>query len=291
MIGTVSQFVGKSTIVAKGQDNIIEVGPNVRFRDLRIEFPFGRGTVRIGDNVQVRGFIQVAAGSTVEIGANTFFNRNCHLSAWEGASIRIGHDCLFSNVAIRTSDMHSIIDLKSGKRINAAQDTVIEPKVWLGESVTVYKGVTVGSGSIVGGNSVVTRSVPRNVAVAGVPARVLRRGVIWDRAALPIPPGPARPAPATWALASKEDMADQLKSGEAQKLISEVGYYLEEHGLDLAEIDTYAQFYYAKARYICCEFTEARNLLEGFVQRNPRHKAAQDLLNEILALNEVSAGR
>ncbi|MEK8226970.1 DapH/DapD/GlmU-related protein [Oerskovia sp. M15] len=47
-------------------------------------------------------------------------------------------------------------------------------KVWLGAAVTVVPGVTIGDGAIVGAGAVVTRDVPPDTIVAGVPAKVLR---------------------------------------------------------------------------------------------------------------------
>jgi len=51
---------------------------------------------------------------------------------------------------------------------------IIEDNVWLGEGVCIMPGVTVGKNAIVGANAVVTRDVPPNSVVAGIPARVIR---------------------------------------------------------------------------------------------------------------------
>jgi acetyltransferase-like isoleucine patch superfamily enzyme len=51
---------------------------------------------------------------------------------------------------------------------------VIGREVWLGASVTVVPGVTIEDGAIVGAGAVVTRDVPANAIVAGVPAKLIR---------------------------------------------------------------------------------------------------------------------
>ncbi len=47
-------------------------------------------------------------------------------------------------------------------------------KVWLGATVTVVPGVTIGDGAIVGAGAVITKDVPANAIVAGVPAKLIR---------------------------------------------------------------------------------------------------------------------
>jgi acetyltransferase-like isoleucine patch superfamily enzyme len=51
---------------------------------------------------------------------------------------------------------------------------VIKSRVWLGANVTVTPGVTIGENAIVGAGSVVTKDVPDNAIVAGVPAKIIR---------------------------------------------------------------------------------------------------------------------
>jgi acetyltransferase-like isoleucine patch superfamily enzyme len=55
-----------------------------------------------------------------------------------------------------------------------ARPIVIERNVWIAAGATILGGVTVGENSVVGAGAVVTRNVPPNSFVAGVPARVVR---------------------------------------------------------------------------------------------------------------------
>jgi acetyltransferase-like isoleucine patch superfamily enzyme len=47
--------------------------------------------------------------------------------------------------------------------------------VWICAGATVLQGVTVGDNSVIAAGAVVTKDVPQNVMVAGVPAGVVRR--------------------------------------------------------------------------------------------------------------------
>ena len=46
--------------------------------------------------------------------------------------------------------------------------------VWIGYGACILRGVTIGDNAIVGTSAVVTKDVPANAVVAGVPARVIR---------------------------------------------------------------------------------------------------------------------
>ncbi|WP_425595528.1 DapH/DapD/GlmU-related protein [Salana multivorans] len=48
-------------------------------------------------------------------------------------------------------------------------------RVWIGANATTLPGVTIGDGAVVAAGAVVTRDVPPDTVVGGVPARVLRR--------------------------------------------------------------------------------------------------------------------
>jgi maltose O-acetyltransferase len=58
--------------------------------------------------------------------------------------------------------------------LDEAEPVVIGRNCWIGGHAFILRGVTIGDNSIVAAASIVTKSVPANVLVGGIPAKVLR---------------------------------------------------------------------------------------------------------------------
>lgn len=109
-------------------------------------------------------------GKNITLGKDVFINLGCRFQDTGG--ITIGDGTLIGHGSTLTTLNHAVDPDRRADMLPAP--IVIGRKVWLGASVTVVPGVTIGDGAIVGAGSVVTRDVPANAIVAGVPARVLR---------------------------------------------------------------------------------------------------------------------
>ncbi len=60
------------------------------------------------------------------------------------------------------------------RRLLSKGEVKIGNNVWIGDKATILAGVTIGDNAIVAANAVVTRDVPNNCIVAGVPARIVK---------------------------------------------------------------------------------------------------------------------
>ncbi len=181
--------IKKSRIVSHGHGNIVEILPGCRLSNCSIEINGNNNHIVIGKMVGARGLnICIEDDSNeVSIGDHSTFEGNVHLACIEGSKLTVGRDCMFSaNISVRTGDSHSILDLE-GNRINPSKDVVIADSVWIGNTVLITKGVVIATDSIVGTGSVVTRKFTEsNVVIAGNPASIVKRGINWNRARLPI---------------------------------------------------------------------------------------------------------
>ena len=132
----------------------------------RVEF--GR-FVWIGDGTKIR-----CHEGVVEIGAKTVMGQECTISAYQ--RVRIGEQCVIADRAMFIDFDHGVVEVERSIRKQGIykRDVEVGSNVWIGYGACILRGVRVGDNSIVGTNSVVTRDVPANAVVAGIPARVIR---------------------------------------------------------------------------------------------------------------------
>jgi acetyltransferase-like isoleucine patch superfamily enzyme len=132
----------------------------------RVEF--GR-FVWIGDRTKIR-----CHEGVVEIGAKTVMGQECTISAYQ--RVRIGEQCVIADRAMFIDFDHGVVEVERPIRLQGIykRDVVVGSNVWIGYGACILRGVSVGDNSIVGTNSVVTKDVPANSVVAGIPARVIR---------------------------------------------------------------------------------------------------------------------
>ena len=174
------------TVVFDGSDNTLVVGAGSTLHGGRIRLGTGC-SVDCGRECRLASIeIHAAHGGHVRIGDGTGFTSHCRIYLHEPGEIVLGKACLVAGgTTLSVSDMHSIIEVETGRRLNPPRDIRLGDRVWLGEGVRVWKGASIGAGSVIGTESLVTKPIPENVIAAGVPARVIRTGVTWRHELLP----------------------------------------------------------------------------------------------------------
>ena len=109
-------------------------------------------------------------GKNIHIGKRVFINMGCKFQDQGG--IYIGDDTLIGHNVVLATLNHALSPRKRADMIPAPIH--IGSKVWIGAGAIVLPGVTIGDGAIVSAGAVVTKDVPENTIVGGVPAKPMR---------------------------------------------------------------------------------------------------------------------
>jgi acetyltransferase-like isoleucine patch superfamily enzyme len=139
----------------------LEIGPTATLRLGRWSW-LGHGTK-----------IRVHEGE-VSIGAKTVLGQECTLSAYR--SIEIGRECIIADRVMLIDFDHGVVEQERPIRLQGIykRDVDVGHNCWVGYGACILRGATIGDNAIVGTSTVVTKTVPANAVVGGVPARVLR---------------------------------------------------------------------------------------------------------------------
>lgn len=126
-----------------------------------------------GERLHVNQPLHVDYGCNILLGHDVFINFN--LTVLDEALVTIGnHVFIGPNVSIYTA-CHPLDPDERRDGREWAEPVTIGNDVWIGGGATILPGVTIGDGAVVGAASVVTHDVPSRTAVAGNPARVIKR--------------------------------------------------------------------------------------------------------------------
>jgi len=135
----------------------------------RIEI-FDEGKVSIGKFLMSCGPMYIKCTERVEItmGGKCFFNYNCSIICAE--KVIIGNHCMFANNLAMIDHNHVIKNGAVSGELKT-EPVAIDDNVWVGENVTILKGVHIGEAATIAASAVVTKDVLAHDIVSGVPAR------------------------------------------------------------------------------------------------------------------------
>ena len=109
-------------------------------------------------------------GNRVTFGKNVFINHSAILSASGGIEFQDG--CMLApGVKIATINH----DFNNRHTIYTYGKVIIGKNAWIGLGATVAPGVTIGENSVAAAGAVVTKDVPDNTVVGGIPAKVIKQ--------------------------------------------------------------------------------------------------------------------
>jgi len=166
------------------------IGENVSVSSAPYIFKHRGSSIVLEDNVRMHGnlFNNPVCGSHKMVLAT--YSSSAQIIIGEGSAISCATIAAYKRVTIgenvfigagaqiMDTDFHPItVELRKNR--NQIKDAGSAPitigdNVWIGAEAMVLKGVTIGKGAVVAARAVVTKDVPENTLVAGMPAKIIR---------------------------------------------------------------------------------------------------------------------
>ena len=127
----------------------------------------------IGDNSKIGTFVEIQKnayiGKNCKISSHTFICEGVHI----GDNVFVGHNVTFINDKYpRATNEDGSLQSEDDWKV---EETYVGNRVSIGSSSTILCGIKIGDNAMIGAGSVVTKNVPENTLVAGVPAKIIRR--------------------------------------------------------------------------------------------------------------------
>jgi UDP-2-acetamido-3-amino-2,3-dideoxy-glucuronate N-acetyltransferase len=126
----------------------------------------------IDDNSKIGAFVEIQKGATIgkncKVSSHTFICEGVHIED----NVFIGHGVMFTN------DLFPRATNADGSQQTEADwkvvETIVKKGASIGSNATILCGITIGEYALIGAGSVVTKDVPPDTVVAGVPAKFIK---------------------------------------------------------------------------------------------------------------------
>lgn len=167
----IGDFKNIKSTIDQYKDDIISFHIDIINRNSNIELlDYSKVNARIEPGAIIREYVTIKdnaiilMGAIVNIGASIGSNTMVDMNAVIGSNAQIGNDVHIGAGAV----ISGVLEPAS------KNPTIIEDNVFIGANAVILEGIKVSKGSIIGAGSIITKDVPPNVVVVGVPGRIIK---------------------------------------------------------------------------------------------------------------------
>ncbi len=128
----------------------------------------------IGKNVILPYDLDIYCPQNIFIGHDVTIGRGTVLWASSKGKIIIGNRCAISTRVCLITPTHDYQQLPISS-VGINRSISVGSDVWIGVGAIILPGVKIGNGSVIAAGAVVTKDVPSNVVVGGIPASIIKK--------------------------------------------------------------------------------------------------------------------
>ena len=132
----------------------------------------GRIFAEVGEGCWIEPPLRANWGTHTHLGNHVYANFN--LTLVDDTQVTIGDYVMIGPNTLITTVNHPLSPAGRRRHLGQARPVAIGRDVWIGGNCTILPGVTIGNNAVIAAGAVVTKDVPDNCVVAGVPARKIK---------------------------------------------------------------------------------------------------------------------
>lgn len=126
----------------------------------------------VGENAALCPGFQCDCGRNIHVGKN--FLANYNVTILDIMPVHIGDYVMIGPNTLITTVNHPITPMGRRKHLGIGKPVTIGNDVWIGGNVTILPGVIIGNNVVIAAGAVVTKDIPDNCVVGGVPAKIIK---------------------------------------------------------------------------------------------------------------------